>query len=118
MNIKQFSQRIGLSPYTLRYYEKISLLRDIKRDSSGHRLYSENDIEWLKFIIRLKETGMPLERIKEYAELRASGDKTFAARQQLLEEHKENLKHSIEEQQSHLKALENKIHYYQTKINA
>ena len=73
MNIKEFSQLVGLSAHTLRYYEKIGLLRNVLRSPSGHRAYTPRDIEWISFVIRLKETGMPLEEILDYAKLRKLG---------------------------------------------
>lgn len=59
MTIGEFSVITGISAYTLRYYEKKGLLR-VNRDSGGRRDYSEDDIEWVKFIRRLKDTGMLL----------------------------------------------------------
>ncbi|MCE0494991.1 MerR family transcriptional regulator [Vibrio salinus] len=118
MNIQTFSQRVGVSAYTLRYYEKIGLLRDIKRDASGHRSFMPGDIEWVKFIVRLKETGMQLEKIKEYADLRAIGDETLSQRKELLEEHRIRLNKQIELQQMHLEALDLKIAFYDEKISS
>ena len=60
MNMSEFSGVVGLSSYTLRYYEKIGLLRHVKRSRSGHRVYSDRDVDWVNFIKRLKDTGMPL----------------------------------------------------------
>ena len=45
MNIKDFSNSVGLSPHTLRYYEKIGLLKNVQRNSSGHRVYSTKDLK-------------------------------------------------------------------------
>ena len=41
----------------MRYYEKKGLIR-VNRDNSGRRCYSESDVEWIKFIKKLKDTGM------------------------------------------------------------
>ena len=112
MNIKEFSNLVGLSAHTLRYYEKIGLLKDVQRTSSGHRAYTSKDQKWIEFVVRLKETAMPLEEILEYASLREQGASTLQQRQALLEKHQQNLKAHIEQQQSHLTALENKIDLY------
>ncbi|QTG90716.1 MerR family DNA-binding transcriptional regulator, partial [Vibrio furnissii] len=40
MNIKAFSELTGLSAYTLRYYEKIGLLKNVQRTPSGRRVYT------------------------------------------------------------------------------
>ncbi len=114
MNMKDFSVIVELSSYTLRYYEKIGLLKHIQRNSSGHRVYSNKDIEWVNFIKRLKETGMPLEEIQQYALLRDLGNQTALDRQKLLEKHREQLMDHIKKQHEHLKALEEKIYLYKS----
>ncbi|GAB3522166.1 MerR family transcriptional regulator [Photobacterium alginatilyticum] len=112
MNIKDFSEVTSLSPHTLRYYEKIGLLLNIQRNPSGHRVYTSRDLEWAQFIVRLKDTGMPLDNILEYAQLRNLGDSTLAERQTLLEAHRSNLRRRIDDELLHLKALDKKIDYY------
>ena len=94
MNMREFSDRVELSAYTLRYYEKIGLLKHVQRNTSGHRVYSKKDIDWVKFIKRLKDTGMPLVEIQKYASLRELGTQTVQKRQAILEKHQRNLKQS------------------------
>ncbi|OZS43266.1 MerR family transcriptional regulator [Photobacterium sanguinicancri] len=112
MNISQFSALTGLSPHTLRYYEKIGLLASVSRNQSGHRNYSKRDQEWVAFITRLKETGMPLNQIMEYAKLREQGIETADQRKDLLEQHSDNLQKRIASELDHLEALKKKIDYY------
>ena len=113
MNMTEFSQRTGVSAHTLRYYEKIGLLRQVPRAPSGHRVFGEKELVWITFILRLKETGMPLEGILQYADLRAEGESTCSQRQALLEAHRDQLIEHIKTQQAHLQALEEKIYLYQ-----
>tara|TARA_Y100001956_G_scaffold82100_1_gene101747 strand:- start:4629 stop:4979 length:351 start_codon:yes stop_codon:yes gene_type:complete len=110
--MKEFSRLVGLSAHTLRYYEKIGLLKNVQRNSSGHRAYTSKDLNWIEFVKRLKDTAMPLEEILEYARLREAGSRSVADRQALLEQHKESLKAHIAEQQLHLTVLEKKISLY------
>jgi DNA-binding transcriptional MerR regulator len=117
VNVKEFSKRAGISPHTVRYYEKIGLLRDIRRLPNGHRDFSEKDIAWIGFVQRLKETGMPLEQIHRYADLREQGESTLEERRQLLENHACALEQSIAEQQRHLDKLREKIALYQSAIS-
>ncbi|MDX1304510.1 MerR family transcriptional regulator [Photobacterium sp.] len=112
------NRAVGVSAHTLRYYEKIGLLKEVCRNSSGHRFYTSKDLEWVKFIVRLKDTGMPLEKITGYADLREMGDITLQQRQKLLEEHRIRLNSVIESQLNHLKALDQKITYYKGKISS
>ena len=114
MNIQAFSAQTGLSAYTLRYYEKIGLLPGIQRNASGHRAFTGRDLEWVNFIVRLKETGMPLDNILEYARLRAAGDSTLKKRQRILEAHRDALQLRIKSEQLHLRALDSKIEHYRS----
>ncbi|WP_315073776.1 MerR family transcriptional regulator [uncultured Clostridium sp.] len=103
--IGEFSKKFDISIDTLRYYEKIGLIYP-ERDNVNKRIYSEKDIEWLKFIIRLKETNMPIKQIKYYSKLRYEGDNTIKERLELLNEHMNRLKaekEKIEENMQHLK---------------
>ena len=63
MTIGQFSGKTGLPPSTLRYYEEKGLLI-VGRDGGGRRVYDEGDLEWVRFLCRLKETGMSLRDIR------------------------------------------------------
>ena len=115
-SIGKFSELTGLSIYTLRYYEQEKLIIP-ERKTNGQRCYSENDIAWIQFIKRLKETDMPIKKIKLYAELRDEGDSTMPQRMEMLEMHKAALKNEIETLQEHLKNLTNKINYYHSEIH-
>lgn len=76
MIIGEFSRLTGISEYTLRYYEKKGLLH-VERDGAGRRDYREADVEWVKFIKRLKDTGMLLRDIRHYSDLRYQGMKPW-----------------------------------------
>jgi DNA-binding transcriptional MerR regulator len=117
MRIKAFSALTQLSAHTLRYYEKMGLLDTIKRDASGHRLFSSRDVAWVEFVVRLKQTGMALADIRAYAELRAQGAATHRQRQQMLAQHRVVLSAQIDQAQEHLKELDLKIQYYHDQID-
>ncbi|WP_087024244.1 MerR family transcriptional regulator [Thaumasiovibrio subtropicus] len=118
MDMKTFSERTGLSPHTLRYYEKIGLLKQIQRDQSGRRIYTVKALSWVTFILRLKNTGMPLADIQLYAQMREKGDSTLRERQTLLQAHQHKLIQQIAEQQTHLTALNEKIALYDDLIQS
>ncbi|PIE66616.1 MAG: MerR family transcriptional regulator [Desulfobacterales bacterium] len=116
MNVREFSERVGVSPHTIRYYEKAGLLGTVRRLPNGYRDFSEKDIDWIAFIQRLKDTGMPLAEIRRYAEMRVQGDSTLLERQQLLEAHAKKLKENISRQQHYYHKLIEKIAFYQSVI--
>lgn len=47
MKIKEVQEKLDISSYTLRYYEKMGLVKPY-RDENGYRNYSDNDIKILK----------------------------------------------------------------------
>ena len=50
MLIREVSEKTGITSDTLRYYEKIGLIKNISRDKNGIRNYSDEDIQWLEFV--------------------------------------------------------------------
>ncbi|MDG2958186.1 MerR family transcriptional regulator [Exercitatus varius] len=113
MQIKAFSAKTGLSTDTLRYYEKEGLLMP-ERDSNGYRCYGNRDAEWVGFILRLKEMGVPLAQIKEYARLRHMGDATIPQRYEILLAHRENLIRKQQELAEHQAFLAQKLAVYRS----
>ena len=94
--ISDISKKTGLSIHTLRYYEQIGLLKNIHRNQSGRRVYTKLDMEWLEWVKRLKSTGMPLEKMQDFAQFRLQGEQTLKQRQALLIAHSVQLKQDIQ----------------------
>lgn len=115
-SIGEFSIITGVSIHTLRYYEKEKLILPERKDN-GRRCYTEEDTNWIHFIKRLKETGMPIREIQKYARLRAEGDSTMIDRREMLKKHRVFIEERINEWQEYLRNLNEKIEYYQTEIN-
>ena len=76
----QVVEKTGFSLDTLRYYERIGLLDDIARNSGGQRVFTEDDVAWLRILRCLRDTGMPIQRMVRYAELARGGEETVAER--------------------------------------
>jgi DNA-binding transcriptional MerR regulator len=64
---------LGLSPDTLRYYERLGLLPPPPRTAAGYRLYGEEAAERLSFISGAKRMGLRLADIKELLDVRDRG---------------------------------------------
>ena len=82
-SIGQFSKVCGLSIDTLRYYEKEKIIFS-NRTSNNRRYYTDQDVAWIQFVLRLKQTGMSIKKMQLYAQLRYAGDETIPARTKLL----------------------------------
>lgn len=86
------AERAGVTPDTLRYYERAGLMRDpVPRDEAGRRAYGPRDVRWVLFIAKLRTSGMPIGMIRRYAELARDGDATASARLALLREHRRDV---------------------------
>ncbi|AUX24221.1 MerR family transcriptional regulator [Sorangium cellulosum] len=103
----------GTSAHTLRYYERIGLIRPVSRARSGHRRYGPDDVRWVEFLRKLHATGMPIRRMLAYAALVRRGDDTISERRALLEAHRDEVAAKLAEQEAHLEIIEKKVRMYQ-----
>ena len=115
LTIAQAAEEAGLSVHTLRYYERAGLLTPIERNGSGHRRYSSEDIGWIVMCTKLRATGMPIRRIREYAELVRAGDGNEAERLELLEAHRADVRRQLRETRKNLELIDYKIGLYRDK---
>jgi DNA-binding transcriptional MerR regulator len=115
LSIQQAATRSNVSVHTLRYYERIGLLPAIARDSNGQRRYSEFDLGAINILLRLRDTGMPIQGMKRFAELLAQGDSAIPERLVLLEQHQKAVNQRILELQTNLEAIDAKIKLYRNK---
>ncbi|MFF4540475.1 MerR family transcriptional regulator [Streptomyces aureus] len=113
LTIAQVVERTGLSHDTLRYYEKAGLIERVGRTTGNQRRYRAADLAWLEFLIRLRETGMPIADVRRFAELRSRGDETVPERLAMLREHGAGLRERIRALRRNASALEDKIDHYE-----
>lgn len=112
------AKRLDVSKDTLRYYEKEGLLPPIQRDKSGHRVYSQADLEWIFLIRCLRDTDMPIVKIKCYVELlKNDGGESIQERRSILLEHQDYLKEKILSYQNLSRLIDKKIEFYDEALN-
>jgi DNA-binding transcriptional MerR regulator len=116
MTIAEAAREAGVSVHTLRYYERAGLLTPIERNGSGHRRFSPEDVEWVVVCTRLRATGMPIRRIREYAELVSAGEGNETARLDLLEAHRKDVLRQMDETKRHLELIDYKIRLYRERL--
>jgi DNA-binding transcriptional MerR regulator len=77
-NLKAVVQETGLKPDTLRAWERRYGLPQPARTSGGHRLYSQRDIDTLKWLIARQDEGLSISRAVDlWRQLRAEGKDPF-----------------------------------------
>ena len=119
LSIAEAAEQTGLSPDTLRYYERDGLmLRRVDRSTTGHRRYTEADLHWIGLINCLRGTGMPIREVRRYADLVRAGDGNETERLDLLRAHRLSVLAQLAEVTEHLGAIDRKIGIYTDKLEA
>jgi DNA-binding transcriptional MerR regulator len=113
LTIQEVSEATGLSPHTLRYYERIGLIHPIEREENTRRLYTEDDVGWIDFLLKLRATGMSIKEMQTYAELQRQGDETLPQRVGMLKSLQAKVETHMNELNEHLKLICYKIEIYQ-----
>ena len=111
-SIRAFADIFGLTPATVRYYESLGLISP-QRSVNQRRFYTEKDVDWMRFILHLKNTGMSMEQLQQYVLLRSQGDVTIAERLELLLQTRDDFLQQQAKLQKHLQILNDKIEWYQ-----
>ena len=111
-SIRAFADIFGLTPATVRYYESLGLISP-QRSVNQRRFYTEKDVDWMRFILHLKNTGMSMEQLQQYVLLRSQGDITITERLGLLLQTRDNFLQQQAKLQKHLQILNDKIEWYQ-----
>ena len=112
LTIQEVARATGLTPHTLRYYERIGLIHPINREENTRRCYTADDVGWIEFLLKLRATGMSIKDMQRYAELQRQGDETLPERVQMLMSLRDKVEAHIDEMNEHLKLIHYKIDYY------
>jgi len=112
LTIQEVALATGLTPHTLRYYERIGLIHPINREENTRRIYTADDVGWIEFLLKLRATGMSIRDMQRYAELQRQGDETLPERVEMLKSLRDKVECHIEEMNEHLKLIHYKIDYY------
>ena len=111
--IATVSERTGLSDHTLRFYEQEGLFVDpVERDGAGHRVFTEEQVQWLLVCSKMRSSGMSLPHIRRYAELMRGGPDTVGERYEILREHEAKVRDQLAELQGALDIIEGKVALY------
>ena len=111
-NIREIGQIFDVPSSTLRYYEELGILPEVKREEHKQRVYTDEHIDRLQAITCFKRTGLPMSKIHdffEYAEnLRDNIDKVV----DMMENHEKYIVDQMEKMQQDLDHIRQKVRFY------
>lgn len=114
LSIREVAALTGLSPDTLRYYERIGLIDTVPRSQGDQRLYGPELLRWVEFLVKLRVTGLSIKQMQSYAESRRQGNSLESIEQRLglLQVHADKVADQIQELQKNLGFIQEKIAVY------
>ena len=106
MNIGEAAKASGVSAKMIRYYESTGLIPAAGRTGSGYRVYSETEVQILRFIRRSRDLGFPVEKIEELLALRRDRSRQSGDVKRLALEQISGLERKITEMQAMMETLQ------------
>lgn len=114
--IKDVADKMDVSEHTLRFWAKSGFFPFIKRNENNIRMFSENDLEWVKIVKCLRAVGTENKAIKRYIDLCIAGDSTIPERYGIIQATKIKAQLQMEELKQQLELLAYKENFYQNLI--
>jgi len=115
MTIKEVSEKYNISADTLRYYEKVGVIKPVTR-KNGIRQYGDKEIDNIEFVVCMRNAGISIEALVKYIKLFDEGDQTASQRRQILIDEREKLKIKLDEMNKAMDKLNYKIDVYYSEM--
>ncbi|MFD4001927.1 alpha/beta fold hydrolase [Streptomyces rubiginosohelvolus] len=116
--IAEVSAAIGLEPDTLRYFERQGVVPSPRRDGAGRRQYTTADVELIRMLVHLRETGMPLADIAQFTGADGKAADPARLRVDLLTAHRRRIHDRREELDRALDVITRKIADFSDRITS
>ena len=113
--IGQISEMFQIPVSTLRYYDKEGLFPGLER-AGGIRKFTEKELEALRVIECLKQSGLEIREIKTFMEWCSEGSSTYPQRKALFDRQEEAVKAEMRRLEKTLAMIRYKRWYYEEAI--
>lgn len=117
-SIGEVASKTNIAISTLRYYDREGMFPNIERSNGGIRVFSDVEIEALKMIDCLKNSGMSIKEIKRFLDWCQEGDTSLQKRRDMFYERMEAVKQQMAELQRTMDVIGYKCWYYDTALAA
>ncbi|MEE0966248.1 MAG: MerR family transcriptional regulator [Bacilli bacterium] len=115
--MKDICKELNITYETLKFYCNEGLVPNLKRDKNNHRIFDEDNLNWLRGLLCLRKCGMSIKDMKLYMEYCLQGQSSISQRQNMLENTREELLLRKEEIEECLNYIDKKQKYYNDVID-
>lgn len=114
--VKEVAEKMDISEHTLRFWAKSGFFPFVKRDKNNIRMFSEDDLAWVRIVKCLRSVGTENKAIKRYIDLCIQGDSTIKERYQIILDTKAKALEQLEELHKQIDILNYKESFYKNLI--
>lgn len=114
--IKEVAEKMDVSEHTLRFWAKSGFFPFLTRNDNNVRVFSENDLNWVRIVKCLRSVGTQTKDVKRYIDLCIIGDSTIKERYQIILDTKAKALEQMDELKKQLELLDYKENFYKNLI--
>lgn len=114
--IKEVAEKMDVSEHTLRFWAKSGFFPFLTRNDNNVRMFSENDLNWVRIVKCLRSVGTQTKDVKRYIDLCIIGDSTIKERYQIILDTKAKALEQMDELKKQLELLDYKENFYKNLI--
>ena len=114
--IKEVAEKMDISEHTLRFWAKSGFFPFLTRNDNNVRMFSENDLNWVRIVKCLRSVGTQTKDVKRYIDLCIIGDSTIKERYQIILDTKAKALEQMNELKKQLELLDYKENFYKNLI--
>lgn len=114
--IKEVAEKMDVSEHTLRFWAKSGFFPYLTRNDNNVRMFSENDLNWVRIVKCLRSVGTQTKDVKRYIDLCIIGDSTIKERYQIILDTKAKALEQMDELKKQLELLDYKENFYKNLI--
>lgn len=110
--MKDVCEMTNISYESLKYYCNEGLVPNHKRDKNNHRIFTENDVNWIRGLMSLRQCGMSIKDMRTYMDLCFIGFDSIKQRKEMLDKTRDGLLKQIKLINESLEFIDDKQKYY------
>lgn len=117
-SIGEVADATNITVSTLRYYDREGMFPGIERSAGGIRMFSDREVDTIKVIECLKNTGMPIKDIKTFLDWCQEGNASLQKRRDMFYDRLDEVTRQIEALQETMSTIKFKCWYYDAALAA